>query len=52
MARAATTKEQLDQLEKNNSIPLANMKISAPKLRDNLNLALIKVTKALEKEVV
>jgi hypothetical protein len=52
MARCAMDADMLGKLAINNNVPLANMKISASKMYDNLQLALLKVQKALEKESV
>jgi hypothetical protein len=48
-ARQAPDAESLKKLEQNNSIPMKNMEISAPKMYTNMTLALIMVRKALEK---
>ena len=48
VARSAPSPAALTALENNNSIPLANMKISAPKMYDNLTLAMTKVRGSLK----
>lgn len=48
MARAAPTADDLKRLEESNKTPLANMKLNAPKMFDNLTIALTKVKGLLE----
>ncbi len=48
-ARNAPDAISLKKLENNNSIPMKNMEISAPKMFTNMTLALLKVRKAMEK---
>jgi len=48
VARSAPSPAALTALEQNNSVPLANMKISAPKMYDNLTLAMTKVRGSLK----
>src|SRR6266576_3219023 len=50
MARKAPDQASLMKLEKENEMPMSNMKDQAPKMFANMTLALIKVKKALEKE--
>ncbi len=50
MARLAQDQADLAKLEKENAMPMSNMKDQAPKMFTNMTLALIKVKKALEKE--
>ncbi len=49
MARLAQDQDDLAKLEKENAMPISNMKDQAPKMFTNMTLALIKVKKALEK---
>ena len=49
MARKAPDQASLMKLEKENEMPMSNMKDQAPKMFTNMTLALIKVKKALEK---
>ncbi len=48
MARNAQDRASLMKLEKENAMPMFNMKDQAPKMFTNMTLALIKVKKALE----
>jgi hypothetical protein len=50
-AKNAPSAAALKALEENNSVPLANMKISVPKMYDNMTLALIKVRNNLKETV-
>ena len=50
MARNAPDQASLAKLERENAMPMSNMKDQAPKMFTNMTLALIKVKKALEKE--
>jgi len=49
MARKAPDQASLMKLEKENAMPMSNMKDQAPKMFTNMTLALIKVKSTLEK---